>query len=554
MRQALVAVAVAVAATACAGNPKPSTSAGLVPEHPDSKTILHVLNRTGFGPRPGDIERVRAQGVVAYLDEQLHPERIAEDELPPRLALLTALTLTPHAFATDFYSPMIAARQAFTNTQKDTTGTTKLPYLQGRVQPIAAATLPGGARPVVVLQQPALTQEEVLFQRKNQEVFDQMQASKVLRAVYSKRQLEEVLTDFWFNHFNVDARKIEDRPVVAAYEREVIRPHVLGRFRDLLGATAMSPAMLFYLDNWLSNAPPVPPKPRPGTRAASPAPGQAGRGLNENYGRELMELHTLGVDGGYTQRDVIDVARCFTGWTMKNPRDGLGFVFNDKMHDHGEKHVLGHRIKAGGGIEDGETVLDILARHPATARFIATQLVRRLVSDDPPQGLVDRIARTFRRTDGDLREVVSAILTSPEFFAPEAYRAKVKSPFEFVVSTLRASNANITNVRSFVGTIAAMGEPLYQYQAPTGYGDRADVWVNTGTLISRLNFSMAFAANGQNAASVDPALATMGIDLWAAAVLADDLSPATRGAIQSIRATPPIRIGLLLGSPEFQRR
>jgi uncharacterized protein (DUF1800 family) len=267
-----------------------------------------------------------------------------------------------------------------------------------------------------------------------------------------------------------------------------------------------------------------------------------------------MELHTLGVDGGYTQRDVVDVARCFTGWTMKNPRDGLGFEFNDKMHDRGEKHVLGHRIKAGRGIEDGEAVLDILAGHPATARFIATQLVRRFVSDDPPKALVDRIARTFRETDGDLREVMRGILTSPEFFAPEAYRAKVKSPFEFVVSALRASNATITNARSFVGTIAAMGEPLYQYQAPTGYGDRANVWVNTGTLITRLNFSMAFAANGQNAASVDPVLATEGIDAWASAVLADDLSPATRTAIQSTRATPAIRIGLLLGSPEFQRR
>ena len=276
MRQTLVAVTVACTAMACAGNPKPSTNVARVPEHPDSKTILHVLNRTGFGPRPGDIERVRTQGLVAYLDGQLHPERIADDELSSRLASLTALTLTPHAFASDFYAPMIAARQGFTNTQKDTTGTTKLPYLQGHLQPIAAATLPGGARPVTVLQQPALTQEEVLFQRKNQEVFDQMQASKVLRAVYSERQLEEVLTDFWFNHFNVDARKIEDRPVVAAYEREVIRPHVLGRFRDLLGATAKSPAMLFYLDNWLSNAPPIPPKPRPGTRAAPPSPRPGG--------------------------------------------------------------------------------------------------------------------------------------------------------------------------------------------------------------------------------------------------------------------------------------
>src|SRR5262249_7649149 len=228
----------------------------------------------------------------------------------------------------------------------------------------------------------------------------------------SERQLQEVLTDFWFNHFNVDARKIEDKPVVLEYERDVIRPRVLGRFRDLLGATAKSPAMLFYLDNWLSRA----------------------NGLNENYGRELMELHTLGVDGGYTQNDVVNVARAFTGWTMRKPHEATGFVFDPKMHDRGPKKILGRLLPANRGIEDGEEVLDLLARHPSTARFIASKLARRFVADDPPQALVDRAAKVFLKSDGDLRAVVQIILTSPELYAASAMRAKAKTPFEFVAS------------------------------------------------------------------------------------------------------------------------
>src|SRR5476649_2133225 len=314
----------------------------------DPATITHVLNRLTFGPRPGDVERVRQMGLSAWLDLQLHPSRIDDHAADARL--------TPIEGARDSSDPKDVRR----------------------------------------------------FAKKQVDV---LASDKVLRAVYSERQLQEVLVDFWFNHFNVDARKIEDRPVVLEYERDVIRPRVLGRFRDLLGATAHSPAMLFYLDNWLSAG--------------------TGRGVNENYGRELMELHTLGVDGGYTQRDVAEVARCFTGWTMKNPHDGTGFFFDMKKHDRGVKHVLGHTIAAGRGIEDGEEVLDILARHPATARFIATKLVRRFVADDPPPALVERAAKAFRKTGGDLREVVRVIVTSREFAGAAAYRAKVKSPFEY---------------------------------------------------------------------------------------------------------------------------
>jgi uncharacterized protein (DUF1800 family) len=560
-------VLLALSVAACAGNPGPARPDTAAP-HPvtrttDTRTVVHLLNRMTFGPRPGDIERVLAIGVSAYIDEQLHPERIPDEVVQPRLAALSPLTISARAYALDFYAPMVAARQQYASSQRSPSASTKISVLRGHLLPIAAVTLPGGDRPVSLLQQAPVTTEEVVSQRKNQDVFDALQAQKLLRAVYGARQLEEVLTDFWFNHFNVDARKIEDRPVIMEYERDVIRPHVLGKFRDLLGATAKSPAMLFYLDNWLSAAPPPVPQrrpagpsspSRPGPRPPAPRPAPAGRGLNENYGRELMELHTLGVDGGYTQRDVVDVARSFTGWTLGDPHAGTGFVFNDKMHDHGAKRVLGRAIKAGRGIQDGEQVLDLLARHPATAHFISTKLVRHFVGDDPPRALVERAAKVFSRTDGDLREVMRTILTSREFSADAAFRAKVKTPFEYVASALRATNASITNARSFVNTIAAMGEPLYQCQPPTGYSDRASAWMNTGTLVSRLNFALGLAANGLNAAKVDLPGSEGEVNRFAASVLADDVSPTTRNAIAPSKTPFAVRTGLLLGSPEFQRR
>ena len=527
MRGVCLGVLLAITATGCASSLR-LTSGSL--RHPDRRTAVHVLNRMTFGPRPGDADRVQAMGLAAYIDEQLHPGRINDAPLDARLLPLTALGVGSRAFAADYYLPMVAARQVFTDTQK--LGPVSLPRLGWHLLPIAALSLPGGDRPVSVVQQNGVTPDELRYQRENQAVFDQLQGQKLLRAVYSERQLQEVLTDFWFNHFNVDARKIDDRPVVAEYERDVIRPRVLGRFRDLLGATAKSPAMLFYLDNWLSRD----------------------KALNENYARELMELHTLGVDGGYTQADVVNVARAFSGWTMKKPHEATGFEFNDKMHDHASKRVLGHTIKAGGGIEDGEQILDLLARHPSTARFIATKLVRRFVSDDPPPALVDRAAKTFRRTDGDLREVMRTILTSPEFLAPAAQRAKVKAPFEYVASALRSTRASVTNVRSLNGTIAAMGEPLYQCQPPTGYTDRAAFWMNTGALIGRLNFAQSLAANGANASTTDAPRGGEDVEPWADAVLGGDLSPETRAVAQSRRASVSSRTGLLLGSPEFQRR
>ena len=293
---------------------------------------------------------------------------------------------------------------------------------------------------------------------------------KLYRAILSNRQLEEQLVDFWYNHFNVFLDKGADRYLVPTYEREAIRPHVLGKFRDLLEATAKSPAMLFFLDNWES------------VGATAPQRGNAKRpvrGLNENYARELMELHTLGVDGGYTQKDVTEVARCFTGWTIRQPRQGGDFLYNDRVHDKGAKVVLGVTIPAGGGKEDAEKVLDILARHPATARFISQKLAQRFVADDPPQKLIDKMAKTFRDKNGDIREVMKTMLTSDEFFSRAAYRAKVKTPFEMIVSAVRATGAQVDFAFPLANQIAQLGEPLYRKLEPTGYSDANSEWVRT---------------------------------------------------------------------------
>jgi uncharacterized protein (DUF1800 family) len=451
----------------------------------DDEAIVHVLNRIGFGPRPGDVEKVRAVGLQRYIDGQLHPDRIPDPALDARLAELKTVRLSSRDIAERYEQPLIEARRERKQDAK----------------PEAEAGRPK-------MPDPAAQQANTLVV--------ELAEQKVLRAIYSERQLQEVLADFWFNHFNVDARKNRDRFLLTEYEREAIRPHVLGRFRDLLGATAKSPAMLFYLDNWMSADPdgphmgvrtprmvrggfggrvPMPSPPRP-----QPQGNKAPKGLNENYGRELMELHTLGVDGGYTQKDVTEVARAFTGWTIDNPRRGAGFRFEPRMHDAGEKVVLGHVIKAGGGESDGEQVLDILAAHPSTARFIATKLARRFVGDTPPPALVDRAAARFRATHGDLREVTRTIVTSPEFLAPGSYRTKVKTPFEFVVSALRSTAADVDNAKPIVRQLQQLGMPLYMCQPPTGYKDTADAWMNTGALVSRMNYASTLARADQDLA------------------------------------------------------
>ena len=398
---------------------------------------------------------------------------------------------------------------------------------------------------------------------------EDLKQGKVFRALYSNRQLEEVLVDFWYNHFNVDQAKNVDRTpnalhlLIGSYERDAIRPHVLGHFKDLLLATARHPAMLYYLDNWESVAPgafsigPFAPDRRFPNQFRG-AFGREAHGLNENYGREVMELHTLGVKGGYTQDDVIAVARCFTGWTIRDPADPE-FVYAPFMHDFGEKTVLGHKIPAGGGEQDGLQVIDILAHHPSTARFISRELAQRFVADDPPQALVDRMALTFTKTDGDLRAVLQTMFTSPEFFSEGAWQSKLKSPFEMVISAVRAVGGDATDAYTLVQKVAELGQPLYNRLDPNGYPNTGDVWLSTIGLLGRINFSTAITSDQVPGVSVDP-LRLSGKD---AATIARDLlgrdpSPQIRAtidkALEGKTRTPPFIASLVIGSPDFQRR
>jgi uncharacterized protein (DUF1800 family) len=391
-----------------------------------------------------------------------------------------------------------------------------------------------------------------MFGGPQQVVNQDLVEGKLLRAVYSERQLEEVLTDFWYNHFNVDIDKGQDRLMVTGYERDAIRPHVLGRFKDLLLATAESPAMLFYLDNWQSTGPDL-----------HPRPNQKGKqGLNENYGRELMELHTLGVDGGYTQQDVTEVARCFTGWTIFEPQRGGGFEFDERRHDKGEKHVLGVTIPAGGGMDDGLKVLDILARQPATAHFISKSLAIRFVSDNPPESLIAKMAATFSGTDGDLRQVMRTMIDAPEFWDPANFRSKVKSPLEMLVSAVRAVNGDLEYAFQMNGLMTQLGEPLYRKLEPTGYSNRGTDWMNSASLLARMNFASALSRGHINGVSVDPAqfsgdpleierrilLTSPSLDAQAA-IEAGLTQPADKP-----RPVGPLVAGLTLGSPDFQKR
>jgi len=379
--------------------------------------------------------------------------------------------------------------------------------------------------------------------------------AKLYRAIYSNRQLEEQMADFWFNHFNVYMDKGADRILTTSYERDAIRPYVFGKFRDLLEATAESPAMLFYLDNWQSVS--SEPGQRDINRRAKLKAKQS-RGLNENYARELMELHTLGVDGGYTQQDVVGVARCFTGWTIAQPNRGGEFIYNDRVHDKGEKIVLGVKIPAGGGMEDGEKVLDILARHPSTARFISTGLAKKFVADDPPPALIDRMAKTFHDTDGDIRAVMTTMLDSKEFFSEGAFRAKVKTPLELIVSAVRATDAQVDFAIPLATQIAQLGEPLYRKIEPTGYSSANAEWVNSAALLARMNFALALADNRVPGSKVDVSRFQNDAAAVARQILFQEPAQQTLNSIEKALAerepTPSLAAGLVLGSPDFQRR
>ncbi|HEY0759955.1 MAG TPA: DUF1800 domain-containing protein [Acidisarcina sp.] len=316
---------------------------------------------------------------------------------------------------------------------------------------------------------------------------NELQQAKLVRTILSERQLQEVMTDFWFNHFNVFIHKDADQFYTAGYERDAIRAHALGKFRDLLLATAQHPAMLVYLDNWQSIGPnsPAAGKPRPGQKTAQ-------RGLNENYGREVMELHTVGVNGGYTQSDVTNLAKILTGWTVDHPELGGPFLFDPKKHEPGPKTWFGHVVEEN-GYNEGRDALAWLAAQPQTAHFISYELAQRFVTDRPPAALVDRMAATFLATDGDIKEILRTMVQSPEFNSRKYYGDKVKTPLEFVASAFRATGTNPANPGALVGVLRAMGEPLYQMLPPTGYSTTADAWMNSGALVDRLNFSLTLA-------------------------------------------------------------
>jgi uncharacterized protein (DUF1800 family) len=435
----------------------------------DDAAIIHALNRLTYGPRPGDVERVTAMGLQQWIDTQLAPARITDAALEAKLQRLETLNLDSATIQRNYLGPAMIERRQRRAADPD-----------GNREPGAGSReMPAGSR----FQVPGSRQTSEAMQQGRQVISD-IEEAKLLRAVYSERQLEEVLVDFWFNHFNVFAGKGATRNYVSEYEREAIRPFVLGRFRDMLGATAKSPAMLFYLDNWLSSA-----QGAQGAQAAN----RRSSGINENYARELLELHTLGVDGGYTQQDIVNVARAFTGWTIQ-PRQGSGFMFVAARHERGDKVVLGQPIKSG-GVDEGERVLDIVAAHPATARHIAKKLAMRFVSDTPSQALVDRAAARFTATKGDLREVLEVILASPEFSSADAYRAKVKTPLEFVASALRATGAEVRTALPLARTLRDMGMPLYFCQPPTGYDETSAAWVSAGALVSRMNFAVELSKN-----------------------------------------------------------
>jgi uncharacterized protein (DUF1800 family) len=532
-------------------------------EQTADQQVRHTLDRLGFGARPGDAERVRAMGVDRWIELQLSPRRIDDRAAERFVARFPVLARSPSELLAEYPQPGQLIRE-------------KRREMTQRGEVVARDSMGGKLAGLDLTAGDSMRIREA--GRLSRRLLAALQTAKVARAVISDRQLEEVMVDFWENHFTVFAGKGPERYFLGQYERESIRPHALGKFRDLLGAVAKSPAMLYYLDNWESAVEADRPALATRMQGRSRARGaRRPRGLNENYGRELLELHTLGVDGGYTQADVVSAARAFTGWTVEKPRESGAFVFRPALHDAGEKRFLGHTLKASRGIEDGEQVLDILATHPATAHFIATKLVRRFVSDSAPPALVERVAATFTRTDGDIRECLKTIFTSPEFFSRAAYKAKVKSPFELVVSALRAVGAQPDSTPRTAQLIAKLGEPLYGHLAPNGYPERGDAWINTGAILARINFGLLVASGRVPGASPaewadGKALAALPrnaqVDGVVRAILGGEVSPDTRKVLESgvnpmasdsaAKATPrgglETMIGLALGAPEFQRR
>lgn len=650
----------------------------------EDKKILHTLNRFTFGPRPGDVEAVRAMGLDKWFELQLHPEKIDDSSMEARLTPFLTLKMSTREMMENFPDnqmvrmlengrgslPSDPAKRAIyqsrmaeyerrqekkqdtndakpnadmkpdpqmqppgqgqtqnqdqnTNNNNDTqmTADQRQERQHQRQAAMDLLALPPDQRYQAVLKMNPDDRMQVTRSFRGQEsmqlidgmtpqqretiqaivapqqvVGGEISEAKILRAIYSDRQLSEVMTDFWFNHFNVFIGKGQpERYMLTSYERDVIRPHVLGKFKDLLVATAKSPAMMFYLDNWQSVGPDSDlalygqGRRRPPTGFRGPFniprpnqnPQQANRpnrGLNENYAREIMELHTLGVDGGYTQKDVTELAKVLTGWSIQQPQRGGDFTFNERAHEPGAKYVLGHKISEHGE-QEGMEMLDILAHHPSTARFISKKLAMRFVSDQPPQSLIDRMADTFMKKDGDIREVLRTMFKSPEFWSADAYRAKVKTPLEFVASAARASSVQVTNALPLVQTLNRMGMQLYGMQPPTGYSMKAETWVNSSALLNRMNFALQLGSGRMPGITVDPQAvlhganpenATAALSVLENSILAGDVSTQTHDVIQKQLDDPKITqrrlddpekapnygaiAGLIMGSPEFQRR
>ncbi|MBC8086212.1 MAG: DUF1800 domain-containing protein [Phycisphaerae bacterium] len=560
----VAAMPVAVSAqTKTASKPSAPAASAAAREQTADQQVQHVLSRLAFGARPGDVQAVRALGVDAWIARQLEPQKVSDSAMDAFLRHFPTLGKTGAELQAQFPPPnqvlaQIAARQGISrDSAKLMADNDKVAKKKNKGEEAMMAGDAPQTRQITAADSVKLRQA----QQESYRVVGELSSAKVARAVASERQLNEVMVDFWENHFSVFAGKDRTRYFLPEYEANAIRPNALGKFRTLLGAVAKSPAMLYYLDNWQSVAdsgrPTLasPPQRRLAANNGARMQGRAGRmqqmtvgelidrnllpkaqeqrfsklpperlaelrsltlaeaqqrmqqfaplvanrrpkGVNENYARELMELHTLGVDGGYTQADVVQVARALTGWTIANGPNGGDFTFRKETHDAGAKVILGQQFPAGQGVEDGEQVLDMLAKHPATAKYIATKLARRFVSDVPPPALVDRAAKVFLNTDGDIRETLRAIITSPEFFSTAAYRAKVKSPFELVVSTMRAMGAQPDSTPRVVQFVSRLGQPMFGHQAPDGYPEVGSAWMNTGSILNRINFGLA-AASGR---------------------------------------------------------
>ena len=622
----------------------------------EDQKILHVLNRLGFGARPGDVAKVKAMGLQKYIDQQLNPSTISDSVAENKVKNLEVFNLSTAEVFAKYPNPGALLRQ-----------------LEGGRQAQANAAQANPEREMTQDEQRERRQKLQELYRKYDlrpanQLLPQIVSNRVLRGVYSERQLQEVMVDFWQNHFNVFSGKAAVRWYIPSYERDVLRKNALGNFRDLVVGTAQHPAMLFFLDNFESVSPNAQRnqggngrlqqairngnltprqreqiKQRQGLTDAQldqrikqmqqAGQRQQGRGINENYARELMELNTLGVDGGYSQKDIVEIARAFTGWTIADPRgyrraaagmingdedkrlariqrqagvpddiESGEFYFNERWHDKQPKMVLGQKVEEG-GVKDGLKVIDILVRHPSTAKFIARKLVNKFVSDTPSDALVGRVADAFSRSNGDIKTTLRAIFTDAEFFAPSNYRAKIKTPFELAVSSIRALDGETNAGPAMLAMLNKLGEIPYGYQAPTGYPDSAEDWVNTGALLERLNYSVAIASNRipgtrVNLAEYKSSSTAQVLDKAIATILDGDVSPATRAGLlkqisqplpevtagneidedvqempnvrqggqgrmagRQTRLTPPTGdpevfkvISLVLGTPEFQRQ